>query len=104
MFALQIAELRDAVREERSCTVCILNYKKDGTKFWNQFYLSPIKCCNNGKVIHYVGIQTDVSECVAAVPPELAHCDSGAAAHFLPEPQFGRVLGLGSEVDWMGSC
>jgi hypothetical protein len=51
-----------------------LNYKKNGEKFWNQFYLSPIKCCNNGKVIHYVGIQTDVSDCV-----KLQHCDSGLA-------------------------
>jgi hypothetical protein len=36
-------EIRDAIREDRCCQVCLLNYRKDGSTFLNQFFLSPIK-------------------------------------------------------------
>ncbi len=41
--------------------VCLLNYKRSGDKFWNQFYLAPVIDENN-HVSHYMGIQSDVSE------------------------------------------
>ena len=41
--------------------VCLLNYRKDGTPFYNQFYLSPITD-DEGVVTHYLGVQTDVTE------------------------------------------
>ncbi|WIA16178.1 hypothetical protein OEZ85_012892 [Tetradesmus obliquus] len=57
----KVMEIRDAIREDRCCQVCLLNYRKDGSKFLNQFFLSPIKD-DQGIVTHYVGIQTDVSK------------------------------------------
>jgi hypothetical protein len=42
-FNCQIMEIRDAIREDRCCQVCLLNYRKDGSTFLNQFFLSPIK-------------------------------------------------------------
>ena len=30
-----VLEIRDAIREDRPCSTCLVNYKKDGTKFWN---------------------------------------------------------------------
>ncbi|KAL3158315.1 hypothetical protein ABBQ38_010559 [Trebouxia sp. C0009 RCD-2024] len=56
----KVMEMRDAIREERTCEVCLINYKQSGDKFWNQFYLSPVMD-NNNCVSYYVGIQSDVS-------------------------------------------
>ncbi|MBK7658519.1 MAG: PAS domain-containing protein [Betaproteobacteria bacterium] len=39
----------------------ILNYRKDGTPFWNFLRIAPIRD-ETGKVTHYVGTQTDVTE------------------------------------------
>ncbi|MEW5302626.1 MAG: hypothetical protein WDW36_005391 [Sanguina aurantia] len=56
----KVMEIRDALREERSCQVCMTNYRKNGEKFLNQFYMCPIRN-DAGNLIHYVGIQTDVT-------------------------------------------
>ena len=53
------AELRAAVEEKRRVTRDILNYRADGTTFWNRVTLAPIR--EAGRVTHYVGIQQDVS-------------------------------------------
>jgi PAS domain S-box-containing protein len=39
----------------------ILNYRKDGTPFWNLLRIAPIRDAQ-GKVTHHVGTQTDVTE------------------------------------------
>jgi PAS domain S-box-containing protein len=39
----------------------ILNYRKDGTPFWNLLRIAPIRDAK-GKVTHYVGTQSDVTE------------------------------------------
>lgn len=56
-----VAELRDAVQSARPTIVTLLNYRKDGTAFWNQVSISPV-FDGNGKLVSYVGIQADVSE------------------------------------------
>ena len=38
-----LEELRAAVREGRSCTVMLRNYRKDGAAFWNELYLAPVR-------------------------------------------------------------
>ena len=55
-----IAILRDAVRDGRPCVVELLNYRKDGTSFWNNVSLSVVKS-SEGALTHFVGIQTDVT-------------------------------------------
>lgn len=37
-----IAKLRDAVRDQRQITICLLNYRKDGTPFHNLLVMAPI--------------------------------------------------------------
>jgi len=53
-------EIRDALREERDCTVEILNYRKDGQSFWNRLSITPIKN-ETGELTHFIGIQSDVT-------------------------------------------
>jgi PAS domain S-box-containing protein len=55
-----VAELRKAVQERREVVVVLKNYRKDGTFFWNELSLSPIRN-REGEVTHFVGIQTDVT-------------------------------------------
>lgn len=56
-----VTELRDAVLNGRGCQVEILNYRQDGTEFWNHLTISPV-LDNQGKLTHFVGVQTDVTE------------------------------------------
>lgn len=54
------ASLRRAVEEGRECLVEIRNYHKNGTLFWNELYIAPIKN-KDGIITHFIGIQNDVS-------------------------------------------
>jgi PAS domain S-box-containing protein len=52
--------IRRALRERREAVAVLKNYRKDGTFFWNELSLSPIRN-RDGTVTHIVGIQTDVT-------------------------------------------
>ena len=54
------ATLQRAIREGKSCTVELLNFRKDGTSFWNCVAISPIKD-DCGRLTNFVGVQTDVT-------------------------------------------
>lgn len=53
-------ELRSAVRTRTSCMVEILNYRKDGSTFWNALTINPI-FDNNGQLIYFLGVQTEIT-------------------------------------------
>ncbi|MDZ8225730.1 MAG: PAS domain S-box protein [Nostoc sp. ChiVER01] len=53
-------ELRLSIQFGTSCKVVLRNYRKDGTLFWNELSISPIHD-ENGKLSHFIGIQTDIS-------------------------------------------
>nr|AML77965.1 putative LOV domain-containing protein [Vittaria appalachiana] len=55
-----IIQIRDAIREERPCQVSILNYTKQGKPFWNLFHMAPVYSREDGRVVHYVGVQTPI--------------------------------------------
>jgi PAS domain S-box-containing protein len=57
--------LRKAIREETPCAVDLLNYRKDGSTFWNRLSVTPI-FDDAGKVAYFIGIQSDTTERVAA--------------------------------------
>jgi phosphoserine phosphatase RsbU/P len=52
--------IRTAIRERRGCTVEILNYRKDGTAFWNRLTITPVRD-DTDTVTHYIGVQADVT-------------------------------------------
>jgi len=56
-----LQELRKALREQRDCRVLLRNYRKDGTPFWNDLFMSPVRN-DMGRVLQYVAIQQDVTE------------------------------------------
>jgi PAS domain S-box-containing protein len=55
-----ITLLREAIQDRREVTVVLKNFRKDGTSFWNELSLSPVRN-REGEVTHIVGIQTDVT-------------------------------------------
>ena len=55
--------IRKGVTEGRDISVCLLNYKADGTPFWNQFFVAALRD-GDGSVVNYVGVQCEVN-----VPP-----------------------------------
>ena len=61
----EVAVLRDAVRDERETFVTLRNYKKDGTLFWNELRMAPIRDAR-GRVTHFVGVQNDITARVVA--------------------------------------
>ena len=58
--AEDLQRIRDAVRGGYAVSVRLLNYRKDGTPFWNYLTISPIKDAA-GKVVKFVGVQVDVT-------------------------------------------
>ena len=55
-----IAEIRAALSGRRECLVEILNYRKDGSPFWNRLSITPVRD-DAGEVTHFIGIQSDVT-------------------------------------------
>jgi PAS domain S-box-containing protein len=56
-----VALVRKAVHEGRPCTVELLEYRKDGSPFWNELSISPVLDAE-GRLAHFIGVQTDVTE------------------------------------------
>jgi PAS domain S-box-containing protein len=54
-------EIRRSISEGCEVTVEILNYRKDGTTFWNRLSITPIRN-HIGKLTHFIGVQSDVTE------------------------------------------
>lgn len=53
--------LRQAIAERRPCSVELLNYRADGTTFWNAVSIAPLHD-DRGRVTHFVGVQFDVGQ------------------------------------------
>jgi PAS domain S-box-containing protein len=56
-----LERLRSAIRQKQACTVQLLNYRKDGTLFWNRLSITPVRGAS-GDVTHFIGVQSDVTE------------------------------------------
>ena len=84
-----VAEMRRALDQRRSVTVTILNYRKDGTAFWNEVSMSPV-FDGDGRLTNFVGVQADVTARVQAEHER-------EAAHRAAERAQGR-LGVLAEV------
>jgi PAS domain S-box-containing protein len=56
-----VAELRRAIDAGESTRVQLLNYRQDGTPFWNRVMVAPVRD-EAGTLTHFVGFQEDVTE------------------------------------------
>ncbi len=53
--------IRYALHDGHDVRALLRNYRKDGTLFWNQMYISPVRN-DAGALTHFVGVLNDVSE------------------------------------------
>lgn len=60
-----IHAMRAAIREGRPCQVVVRNYRKDGSLFYNELAVSPVLNAE-GVLTHYVGVQSDITDRIAA--------------------------------------
>ncbi len=58
---LAAAALQQALSDAKPIRAEILNYRKDGTTFWNDLSITPVYD-ERGLLVYWVGIQNDVSE------------------------------------------
>lgn len=56
-----VAEIAAAMRRGEAVRCELLNYRRDGTRFWNQLVISPVRDAA-GRIIAFAGMQTDVTQ------------------------------------------
>jgi len=56
-----VRRLREAVDAGEHVSVEMLNYRKDGTPFWNEVEIVPIRD-TDGTLTHFVGLQQDITD------------------------------------------
>ncbi|CAM9454756.1 unnamed protein product [Ascophyllum nodosum] len=82
-----------AIEEGCDTSVCLLNYRADGTTFWNQFFVAALRD-GEGATVNYVGVQCKVGDdyarkVVAAQKKQIASLRAGPAAAAAAEPSRG---------------
>jgi two-component system, cell cycle sensor histidine kinase and response regulator CckA len=56
-----VAAIRQALSSGKEFSGEILNYRKDGTAFWNELTISPV-LGKNGEITHFIGVTRDITE------------------------------------------
>ena len=56
-----VDRIRKAVKDEADIKIDLLNYRKDGTTFYNALYVGPVRD-ESGKVVYFFASQFDVTE------------------------------------------
>lgn len=56
-----LAKIRDAMREGTGCSTVLRNYRQDGTMFWNEVTIVPLRDTSGG-VAHFASFHRDVTE------------------------------------------
>ncbi|GKT25832.1 PAS domain-containing protein [Acidovorax sp. SUPP3334] len=55
-----VAAIREAVQQRREISLELLNYRKDGSSFWNALFISPVYN-RKGELVYFFASQLDVS-------------------------------------------
>jgi len=92
-----VDRMRDAIDKKEPVSVELINYREDGTPFWNQVTIAPISD-ENGDLSHFVGFQTDVTDRKEAEAMAQQRADSLREERQALERVLGRVSGLVNDV------
>ncbi len=60
-----VERIRNAIEHGDDLSVCLLNYRVDGSTFWNQFFIAALRDAA-GNITNFVGVQCKVSDQYAA--------------------------------------
>ncbi|WP_231898033.1 sensor domain-containing phosphodiesterase [Halomonas sp. hl-4] len=56
-----VEKIRQQLSEQRDVHVTLRNYRKDGSLFWNDLYIAPVRN-PDGQLTHFVGVQHDITK------------------------------------------
>lgn len=59
--AAALAEIHRALTAAEPVRVVLRNYRHDGSSFWNEVSISPVRHPTTGEVTHFIGTQTEVA-------------------------------------------
>jgi diguanylate cyclase (GGDEF)-like protein/PAS domain S-box-containing protein len=71
--------LRDALARGEACRVLLRNYRKDGTVFWNEMSVLPLRDAE-GKLTHFAGHHRDAGERLR-IDPKISRDFSATGTH-----------------------
>lgn len=60
--ASAVDSIKQAINEGIPLQTTLLNYRKDGTSFWNQLSIAPVY--DNDQVTHFIGLQSDITQSI----------------------------------------
>ncbi|EPC03745.1 hypothetical protein L861_00175 [Litchfieldella anticariensis FP35 = DSM 16096] len=56
-----VEQIRLGLQEQCEVHTVLRNFRKDGSAFWNELYITPVRN-EDGIVSHYISVQSDISE------------------------------------------
>ena len=59
--SVELEEIHAALREQRETVVTTVSYRQDGSQFWSDVTLAPVRD-GNGQATHFVWLVSDISE------------------------------------------
>jgi PAS domain S-box-containing protein len=57
----QLKKVRNALENVQAITGEVINYRKNGSEFWNEFSIVPV-ADKNGRYTHWISVQRDITE------------------------------------------
>ncbi len=90
--AASVERIRRCIETRRGCVEWLVNYRADGTMFWNLLFITPV-FSPDGRLLHFFGNQRDITKGHSSTLPDYA---LGKAD--MPEAGVIRFNALLSEV------
>ena len=96
-----IEEIREAIRHGRAVSTEILNQRKDGSRFWNHLFITPVSD-EGGRPLFFLSTQVDVSQAHQAAKTQEALRESQKELDQTNERlrQTLTVAGTGGSWEW----
>lgn len=101
-----LARIREALREGRTCRATVRNYRSDGTQFWNEIMLAPLRS-PDGQITHYASfhreagagrgeVRADTRDPTMSTQTMLAYLRDDKLTGLLRRPYFEELI----KRDW----
>nr|AML78265.1 putative LOV domain-containing protein [Glaucocystis sp. BC-2016] len=88
-----ITQIGKAIRDGREYLTEVLNYRKDGTPFWNLVYITPVED-STGTTSNYIGVQFDITSnnIVSGLSPPNGAMEESPRVEMLSGPPDSRMV------------
>eukprot|EP00884_Botryococcus_braunii_P007045 jgi/Botrbrau1/16341/Bobra.0345s0005.1 len=94
---VMVEKLRNAIREGREITVELVNYKRNGEKFWNLLSMTPV-FDSSGSLMSFIGVQSDITELIRRKEAEKELHEAKVAAETATEAKSMFLANMSHEI------